>query len=46
LPEPRRAKPRRRSGPRKPKSSGPRGDGNGPPPSRRGSVPKVPLVKA
>jgi ATP-dependent Clp protease ATP-binding subunit ClpA len=43
LPEPRRAKARRRSAPRKPRPAGPKGDGNGPP--RRGSVPKVPLVK-
>ncbi len=45
LPEPRRSKPRRRNGPRRQKSSGPKGDGGGSPPSRRGSVPKVPLVK-
>jgi ATP-dependent Clp protease ATP-binding subunit ClpA len=47
LPEPARAKAKRRSsGPRKPKPpSGPKGDGGGSPPSGRGSVPKVPLVK-
>jgi len=44
LPEPRRARPKRRSPmSRKPKPPGPKGDG-GPP--RRGSVPKVPLIKA
>jgi ATP-dependent Clp protease ATP-binding subunit ClpA len=43
LPEPRRARARRRSAPRKPRPAGPKGDGNGPP--RRGSVPKVPVVK-
>ena len=42
LPEPRRAKKRRSSSRRKPPGSGP--GGNSPP--RRGSVPKVPLVKA
>jgi len=42
LPEPRRAKKRRTSPRRKPPGSGP--GGNSPP--RRGSVPKVPLVKA
>jgi ATP-dependent Clp protease ATP-binding subunit ClpA len=41
LPEPRRAKKRRSSSRRKPPGSGP---GGGSPP-RRGSVPKVPLVK-
>jgi ATP-dependent Clp protease ATP-binding subunit ClpA len=44
LPEPRRAKPRRRTAARRPKPPGPKGDGGGSPP-RRGSVPKVPLVK-
>jgi ATP-dependent Clp protease ATP-binding subunit ClpA len=39
LPEPRRAKKRRSSPRRKPPGSG------GNPPPRRGSVPKVPLVK-
>jgi ATP-dependent Clp protease ATP-binding subunit ClpA len=43
LPEPRRARAKRRSAPRKPRPSGPKGDGGAP---RRGSVPKVPLVKA
>jgi ATP-dependent Clp protease ATP-binding subunit ClpA len=38
------AKPKRRSAPR-PRPPGSRGDGNGKPPSGRGSVPKVPLVK-
>jgi ATP-dependent Clp protease ATP-binding subunit ClpA len=42
LPEPRRAKAKRRSSPRRSKPAGPKGDGGGP---RRGSVPKVPLVK-
>ncbi len=42
LPEPRRAKKRRASPRRKPPGGGP--GGNSPP--RRGSVPKVPLVKA
>ncbi|MFY9695560.1 MAG: ATP-dependent Clp protease ATP-binding subunit ClpA, partial [Xanthobacteraceae bacterium] len=43
LPEPRRAKAKRRSSPRKkpPGSGGPGGDE----PPRRGTVPKVPLVK-
>ncbi len=41
LPEPRRAKKRRSASRRKPPSGG---DGGGSPP-RRGSVPKVPLVK-
>jgi ATP-dependent Clp protease ATP-binding subunit ClpA len=41
LPEPRRAKAKRRVGPRR-KPTGPRGDND---PPRRGSVPKVPLVK-
>jgi len=41
LPEPRRAKAKRRSSPRRKPPGGPSGDG-GP---RRGSVPKVPLVK-
>ena len=41
LPEPRRAKKRRSSSRRKPPGGGP---GGGSPP-RRGSVPKVPLVK-
>ena len=41
LPEPRRAqKKRRASAPRKPKPERPKGDG-----PRRGSVPKVPLVR-
>jgi hypothetical protein len=39
---PARSKPKRRSGPRR-KPSGPGGSGG--PPSPRGSVPKVPLVK-
>jgi ATP-dependent Clp protease ATP-binding subunit ClpA len=45
LPEPRRAKAKRRSsvGARRPKPPAPKGDGGGP---QRGSVPKVPLVKA
>ncbi len=47
LPVARRAKPTRRSPPRRPKPPAPKGDGGGggggP---RRGSVPKVPLVKA
>jgi ATP-dependent Clp protease ATP-binding subunit ClpA len=42
LPEPRRVRPKRRSAiARKPKPPGPKGDG-----PRRGSVPKVPLIKA
>jgi len=41
LPEPRRAKKRRASPRRKPPGGGPGGN----PPPRRGSVPKVPLVK-
>jgi ATP-dependent Clp protease ATP-binding subunit ClpA len=46
LPEPRRAKAKRRSSPRKkpPGSGGPGGTGGNEPP-RRGTVPKVPLVK-
>jgi ATP-dependent Clp protease ATP-binding subunit ClpA len=44
LPEPRRLRAKRRPPQRRPKSSGPKGDGGGSPP-RRGSVPKVPLVK-
>jgi len=36
----------RRSAPRKPKPSGPKGGGSGPSGPGRGSVPKVPLVKA
>ena len=46
LPEPRRLRAKRRppGAPRRPKPPGPKGDG-GPPSSRRGSVPKVPLVK-
>src|SRR5213080_4631774 len=41
LPEPRRAQKKRRpSAPRRPKPEGPKGDG-----PRRGSVPKVPLIK-
>ena len=44
LPEPRRLRAKRRVGPRRPKSPGPKGDGGGASP-RRGSVPKVPLVK-
>jgi ATP-dependent Clp protease ATP-binding subunit ClpA len=36
----------KRSAPRKPKSSGPKGGGSGPAGPGRGSVPKVPLVKA
>jgi ATP-dependent Clp protease ATP-binding subunit ClpA len=46
LPEPRRAKAKRRSSPRKKPSGsgGPGGSGGGEPP-RRGTVPKVPLVK-
>ncbi|MFZ3307800.1 MAG: ATP-dependent Clp protease ATP-binding subunit ClpA, partial [Xanthobacteraceae bacterium] len=46
LPEPRRAKAKRRSSPRKkpPGSGGPGGSGGNEPP-RRGTVPKVPLVK-
>src|SRR6202048_3521020 len=44
LPEPRRARAKRRSPQRRFKPSGPKGDGGGSPP-RRGSVPKVPLVK-
>src|ERR1700733_4688997 len=48
LPEPRRAKAKRRSSPRKkpPGSGGPSGPGGGDTPPRRGTVPKVPLVKA
>ena len=42
LPEPRKNRVKRRAGPRKPRPSGPKG---GTPPSGRGSVPKVPLVK-
>jgi len=42
LPEPRRAKAKRRSSPRRKPPGGGGGDG-GPP--RRGTVPKVPLVK-
>jgi ATP-dependent Clp protease ATP-binding subunit ClpA len=41
LPEPRRARAKRRASPRR-KPPGPRGDDD---PPRRGSVPKVPLVK-
>ena len=41
IPQPLGAKPKRKSPRRKP--SGPKGDGG--PPSPRGSVPKVPLVK-
>jgi ATP-dependent Clp protease ATP-binding subunit ClpA len=44
LPEPRRARAKRRTAVRRPKPPGPKGDGGGSPP-RRGSVPKVPLVK-
>src|SRR5437660_81261 len=44
LPEPRRARAKRRSPQRRFKPAGPKGDGGGSPP-RRGSVPKVPLVK-
>jgi ATP-dependent Clp protease ATP-binding subunit ClpA len=44
LPEPRRARAKRRSPARRYKSAGPKGGGDGPAP--RGSVPKVPLVKA
>jgi len=44
LPEPRRAK-KRRASPRRKPPGGPGGPGGGTPP-RRGSVPKVPLVKA
>ncbi|MEA2880449.1 MAG: ATP-dependent Clp protease ATP-binding subunit ClpA, partial [Hyphomicrobiales bacterium] len=43
LPEPRKNRVKRRSSPRKPRPSGPKGGGT--PPSGRGSVPKVPLVK-
>jgi ATP-dependent Clp protease ATP-binding subunit ClpA len=48
LPEPRRAKAKRRSSPRKkpPGSGGPSGPGGNDTPPRRGTVPKVPLVKA
>jgi ATP-dependent Clp protease ATP-binding subunit ClpA len=42
LPEPRKNRVKRRSAARKPRPSGPKG---GTPPSGRGSVPKVPLVK-
>jgi ATP-dependent Clp protease ATP-binding subunit ClpA len=42
IPQPIGAKPKRRA-PRRSKPSGPKGDGG--PPSPRGSVPKVPLVK-
>jgi ATP-dependent Clp protease ATP-binding subunit ClpA len=42
LPEPRRSRPKRRTAVRRPKPPGPKGDGS---PPRRGSVPKVPLVK-
>ena len=43
LPEPRRAKPRRRSPVlRRPRPTAPKGPGNGQP---RGTVPKVPLAK-
>src|ERR1051326_8355401 len=45
LPEPRRARAKRRSPQRRFKPSGPKGDGGGGSPPRRGSVPKVPLVK-
>jgi ATP-dependent Clp protease ATP-binding subunit ClpA len=43
LPEPRKNRAKRRSAPRKPKPPGPKGGSS--PPSGRGSVPKVPLVK-
>ncbi len=43
IPEPRRARPKRRPAARRSKPSGPKDDGDDP--SRRGSVPKVPLVK-
>jgi ATP-dependent Clp protease ATP-binding subunit ClpA len=36
----------KRAGPRKPKPQGPKGGGSGPSGPGRGSVPKVPLVKA
>jgi ATP-dependent Clp protease ATP-binding subunit ClpA len=42
LPEPRRAKAKRRSSPRRSRPPGPRGNDGSP---RRGSVPKVPLIK-
>jgi len=44
LPEPRKNRAKRKASPRKPKPPGPKGGGN--PPTGRGSVPKVPLVKA
>ncbi len=44
LPEPRRAKAKRRSSPRRKPPGGPPRGGDEPP--RRGTVPKVPLVKA
>src|SRR6201984_660314 len=44
LPEPRRLRAKRRPPQRRPTSSGPKGAGGASPP-RRGSVPKVPLVK-
>jgi ATP-dependent Clp protease ATP-binding subunit ClpA len=43
LPEPRRSRPRKKmAAGRRPRPPGPKGDG---PPPRRGSVPKVPLIK-
>lgn len=49
-PKPEKIPPKRpkakRSAPRKPKPSGPKGGGSGPSGPGRGSVPKVPLVKA
>jgi ATP-dependent Clp protease ATP-binding subunit ClpA len=46
LPEPRRAKAKRRSSPRKKPGSGPAGPHGDDTPPRRSTVPKVPLVKA
>ena len=48
LPVPRQTKPKRRASPRKkpPGGSGPSGPGGNDTPPRRGTVPKVPLVKA
>ncbi len=46
LPEPRRAKAKRRSSPRRKPPGGPPRGGGGDEPPRRGTVPKVPLVKA
>jgi ATP-dependent Clp protease ATP-binding subunit ClpA len=45
LPEPRRPKTKRRAPTRRAKPSGPKGEGGGGSGPRRGSVPKVPLMK-